>query len=271
MSAVCYNLSYGFMPGITDLGEIQMFIDVINFGPALPKEKIYGKNAVVIDVLRCTSCIAAAFSNGAERVAVFERVEDASAYANLLGRGNTVLGGERRGLPISGFDVGNSPLEYTEERVRGRTCVMSTSNGAKCLTGICGASDIFTSALINHHAVFSALSGMAEDLTVICSGTAGNTSADDVIAAGALVSDFYIHVSGCEFSDSALIAMNLYDAWKRGQFDLSATKHCKYLMSLGEGYRNDVLYCMTENTCRAVPLCSGPTEDGRGIILINSR
>lgn len=248
-----------------------MLVDVIDFRPDLPLEKTLGKNVAVIDVLRCTSCIAAAFSNGAERVVVFEGVEEARAYAASLGREKTVLGGERKGLPLEGFDVGNSPLEYTKERVLGRICVMSTSNGSKCLTGIKGAVRIFASSLINHLSVFSALLDAAGDVTVICSGTGGNTSADDVIAAGALVSDFYNRACGCEFTDSALIAKSIYDDWKQGRFDLTATKHCKYLMSLGEAYRNDILFCMTENTCPVVPLCCGITEDGRGRILINNR
>lgn len=247
-----------------------MLIDVIDFRPDLPPEKTSGKIVAVIDVLRCTSCIASAFRNGAERVVVFEGVQEARDFASALGRENVVLGGERKGLKLDGFDVGNSPLEYTRERVEGRTCVMSTSNGSKCLTGIRGAVKLFASSLINHLSVFSALLDAAGDVTIVCSGTAGNTSADDVIAAGALVSDFYNHASGCEFTDSALIAKSIYDSWRLGSFDLTAMGHCKYLMSLGEAYRDDVRYCMTENICRAVPLCCGKTEDGRGLILINS-
>jgi len=110
-----------------------MTLDVF-FAPAgLATQEVAGRPVFVVDVLRATTVICAALSRGARAVVPVATVEEASRLAQTLGPDAAVLVGERHGEPIEGFDLGNSPIEVTEQRVRGKTLVMTTTNGTGAL------------------------------------------------------------------------------------------------------------------------------------------
>lgn len=241
-----------------------MKVDVVNFSNNIPDEKMNGSVVLLIDVLRCTSCIVTALANGASSVVVFAGVDEARNYAERLGRANCVLGGERHALPIEGYDVGNSPLQYDVNTVSGKTAIMSTTNGAKAISGIMGAYRTLIAAHINHFAAAREAVSLGRDILIICSGTNGEVSADDVVTAGAIVSDIASLAIDVAPTDSAIISMEMYKQFSKGEFDLKSTLHCKRLMSLGENYRADVEYCFRENITDLVPCCVGKTDDGLG-------
>ncbi|MGI9178775.1 MAG: 2-phosphosulfolactate phosphatase, partial [Pirellulales bacterium] len=98
--------------------------------------------------------------------------------------------GERRGIRIPGFDLGNSPLEYTAARVSGRTVVITTTNGTAALHAARGAREILVGAIVNRAAVAAAVRRLAADsaeVHLVCAGTDGLLSAEDVLAAGAIL------------------------------------------------------------------------------------
>src|SRR3989304_5956874 len=95
----------------------------------LPSYDLSGEVAVVIDSLRATTTMVHALASGASEVLFFEQIEEAKAAAARLGKEKSVLAGEREGLPIEGFDIGNSPLECTPEIVKGKTLILTTTNG----------------------------------------------------------------------------------------------------------------------------------------------
>src|SRR5262245_49465763 len=99
----------------------------------LPSEvgerELEGSAVAVIDVLRATSTICQALASGAREVVPFVQISEALAAAEKVGRANVVLGGERKGLLIDGFDLGNSPAEYSASRVQGRPVYITTTNG----------------------------------------------------------------------------------------------------------------------------------------------
>jgi 2-phosphosulfolactate phosphatase len=150
-----------------------------------PAELAHGA-AIVIDLLRASTTICHALAAGAECVMPFVEIEETLAAANKLGRNNVLLGGERGGLLINGFDLGNSPAEYTPHVVRGRRILFTTTNGARALHHARQARHIYVGAAVNCRAVAAKFRGQ-NDIHILCAGTAGEITREDILAAGALV------------------------------------------------------------------------------------
>lgn len=145
-----------------------------------------GRTVVVLDVLRATSVIVAALAAGARAIYPVGSVEEALRLANTLGRGDVVLCGERRCLPIEGFDLGNSPVEFTPERVAGKTLVMSTTNGTLAILASQGAARVLVGSLLNLSAVAEELARSAAEPVFICAGRERHFALDDAVAVGAV-------------------------------------------------------------------------------------
>ena len=145
-----------------------------------------GKAVVVIDVLRANTSIAYARANGAEKLIPTASIEAATRLATSLDRATTLLCGEREGRPISGFDLGNSPLEFTNETVAGKTLIMTTTNGTETIARLDGAREIVVCSLVNVSAVARYLREESE-LSIACSGKLGAFSLEDAVCAGSLI------------------------------------------------------------------------------------
>lgn len=148
--------------------------------------EVEGSTAVVIDVLRATSTIVEALAAGARAVYPTISSEEAIRLANSLGRDDTLLCGERKGLKVEGFDLGNSPAEFTAERVRGKRLVMSTTNGTRAFLAVEDADRVIAASLLNLSAAARAVSG-AERLVLVCSGRENRFSLEDALCAGMIL------------------------------------------------------------------------------------
>jgi 2-phosphosulfolactate phosphatase len=166
-------------------------------------EEMAGGTVVVVDVLRAATTICHALAAGATEVIPFVEVEEALAAAASLAE-NVVLGGEREGLPIDGFDRGNSPGEYNSESVGGKTLVFTTSNGTRALHHARLAERVLLGAFVNATAVVGQLLGK-EQIHILCSGTNGQYSEDDVLLAGLLVERLE-RMGGLNYSQNAQAA-----------------------------------------------------------------
>jgi 2-phosphosulfolactate phosphatase len=167
-----------------------------------------GRGCVVIDVLRATTTIVAAVAAGARRVVPFLSVEAALEARRVAAREACVLAGERGGWPIDGFDLGNSPAEYTSATVGGRTVLLTTTNGTKALLHARSAGQVIIGAFVNLSAVCTA----AADLThvdLLCAGTDGQITREDVLFAGAVVARL-TESPEWQPNDAAVVAR---DAW----------------------------------------------------------
>jgi 2-phosphosulfolactate phosphatase len=148
-----------------------------------------GGIAVVIDVLRASTTIVTALAHGAARVRPVLTVEEARALAAGAG---VLLGGERGGLKIDGFDLGNSPREYSRDRVGGRSIVITTTNGTAALAACREAHAVLVGAVVNAAAVAAAVRRLATtssttDVHLVCAGTDGSPSGEDLLGAGAIL------------------------------------------------------------------------------------
>jgi 2-phosphosulfolactate phosphatase len=157
----------------------------------LPKlttpEELAGGGVVVIDVLRATTTIACALEAGARQVIPCLEVADAQKAEANLPLQSCVLGGEREGLRIPGFHLGNSPAEYTPESVGGKTLVFTTTNGTKAMQHCRLAELVLLGAFVNFLAVARELSIRREPIHLLCAGTGGEVTREDAALAGALV------------------------------------------------------------------------------------
>lgn len=158
-----------------------------------------GGIAVVIDVLRASTTIITALAHGAVRVRPVLTVEEARAEAAA---GGGLLGGERGGRRLEGFDLGNSPLEYGRDRVGGRPIVITTTNGTAALHACAGAAEVLIGAIVNRSAVAAAAHALATkhggcDIHLVCAGTEGAVTEEDLLAAGAIL-DAAVLRHGCK-------------------------------------------------------------------------
>jgi 2-phosphosulfolactate phosphatase len=146
-----------------------------------PEESAAAPTGVVIDVIRATSTICQALASGYERVLCAAEVEEALSLAN--GDGSVTLGGERLGVRIDGFDLGNSPREYLEPR--SPVLGMSTTNGTRAIVTAAARCDrVLVASLMNLNAVVGAAQGAGEDVAVFCAGVKGAFALDDAYVAG---------------------------------------------------------------------------------------
>jgi 2-phosphosulfolactate phosphatase len=157
---------------------------------ALPRyadpNEILGSTAIVIDVLRAATTIAYALEAGAHAVVPCLEVADALALADKFDPDEIVLGGEREGSAIEGFQLGNSPEEYTSDQVGGKTILFTTTNGTRAMLHARKADNVFIAAFVNAASVVEKLLDR-ENICILCAGTDGKFSEDDVLLAGMLV------------------------------------------------------------------------------------
>lgn len=148
-------------------------------------EALRGATVVVIDVLRATTTITHALAAGARDVIPFEQVEQIHARAIEFDREQIVLGGERLGVKIDLFDLGNSPAEYTSESVGGKSVLFTTTNGTQALARCRQAYQVLIGGHVNLSAVCRALAGTL-NVHLVCAGTRGEVTREDILAAGAI-------------------------------------------------------------------------------------
>ena len=178
--------------------------------PELAPCCLNGSVAVVIDVLRSTTTIVHALAAGCKAVRPCLEVDEARALAGEMRAGRVILAGERDGQPLPGFDLGNSPGEFTAKACKGCTLVLTTSNGSRALLKAAEAERVLVAAFVNYSAVCEQLRLDERPLHIICSGTEGEISLEDTILAGAII-DFLSEAGEVSLNDSARLAWDCYE------------------------------------------------------------
>ena len=207
--------------------------------------------AIVIDVLRATSVIAQAIASGARVIYPAGTTEEAVRLGQNLDRSRLILCGERGSLRIEGFDLGNSPLEFTPDAVADRTLVMTTTNGTPALVAASAARRTLAASFLNLGAVAKELAG-ADAVTIICAGREGHFALEDAVCAGMLVERVTEAGGTHSLNDGASAALALA---KRFGADLDAmmrdTAAGRQLIDLGHDH--DVVYCAGVDQLDVVP------------------
>jgi 2-phosphosulfolactate phosphatase len=174
--------------------------------------RLEGSTVVVIDVLRATSTICTALAAGAREVIPFLEIDDALAAARAADREDVVLGGERHGGRIPGFDVGNSPSEYNPEIVSGKRVLITTTNGTRAMYRARLSRRVVIGAFVNLSAVSASLSSESH-IDILCAGTDSHETREDILAAGAIIWTLYKSGGdGWDLTNAARIARGEWEA-----------------------------------------------------------
>jgi 2-phosphosulfolactate phosphatase len=230
-------------------------VDVV-FGPSLSASEVSGRVVAVIDVLRASTSIAAALANGARAVIPLESPDDVMTRAKALERSDVRLAGERKMLAIPGFDLGNSPLEFTRSAVEGRTVLMTTTNGTAAIASVQGARDVVIASYVNYTAVLTmlrtALRG-GTDITIVCAGRERQFSLEDAGCAGRYVSNVAKRLSGIELNDAANASAMIDKKYGDQIVKLfEASEHGRSLRDAGFG--DDLVACAAVDSYPVIPL-----------------
>lgn len=208
---------------------------------------------VVLDVLRATSTIVEALANGARAVVPVATADDAGRIAQGIGRDSVVLCGERKGLPIEGFDLGNSPLEFGADAVADLTLVMTTTNGTRAFLAVGGAQgEILAGSFLNLAAVVSRLAADDAPAALVCAGREGRFSLEDALCAGAIVRGLEEAGAEVEGNDGAIAAGSLATRHlSKLPEALAGTAAGRRLAEIGRA--EDVVFCATVDRTDVVP------------------
>ena len=235
---------------------------------ALKNRDLSKTTCVVFDILRATTTMITALANGAREI--IPVAEIAEALAVRAQRRDVLLAGERDGLRIRAaqtgsvdFDLGNSPREFTAAVVRGKTIVITTTNGTRALRACAPARTIWIASFLNLGAVAARIErDHPVNLLLVCSGTVEHASLEDTLAAGALVDLIgQVYATG-QVADSATMARQIFQPWRN---DLPGA-----MQQAGNGRKllanpelsGDVQFCVQRDT---VNLLAALQPDGRVI------
>lgn len=238
-----------------------MDVDVFLTAAAVREADVRGRTAVMIDVLRASSTIATALSNGARAVLPVKDQAQARRLASTFDAGSFLLCGERDAKKIEGYDLGNSPYEYAEAVVAGRTVILTTTNGTVALARAQAATHLITGCFLNASRAVDFIREAGLDVAIVCAGWRGRASLEDTLCAGMLLDRLWNGDMPAAASDSAHIAFTQYRSseGRLGQA-LSMCRAAQMLRALDAAA--DIDYCLRVDALPVLPY----RQDGRLVL-----
>jgi len=231
-----------------------MNIDLAFSPDELEKKDLEGKAVVVIDALRATSTMIVALQNGCAAFIPVATAEEARELAEK--NPGFLLAGERRAMPLEGFDLGNSPRDYRPERVKGKVIVMTTTNGTRALVASQKGAEVFIGAFLNLKALTQRLIESGRDLLIACAGEKGLFCLEDTLCGGALVERLEKTGIPVFKSDAANAAKVLYEQGEGSIYEILRT--CEWGQYLeGVGLGKDIRICAQVDSSNVVPVYRG--------------
>ncbi len=210
------------------------------------QHQLGGKVVVVVDIFRATSCIVTGLASGVTAIRPMEEVE----ACKKLGEQGYLTAGERGGIKVPEFDMGNSPFEYQSENVKGKKVAISTTNGSQAIVKSQEAEDIIIGAFLNLEAVSEYILQAKKDVVIHCAGWKGTVNLEDTLFAGALIDECAEEMN--PRGDSALLAHQLYIGNHENLFGIAKQSgHAERLA--GFGIEKDLEFCMTVDEYSVVP------------------
>ncbi|MCK4547350.1 MAG: 2-phosphosulfolactate phosphatase [Candidatus Eisenbacteria sp.] len=213
-----------------------------------------GLTVAVVDVLRASTTIAYAIDAGADRIIPVASIEAATTLAMKLGEEDVLLCGEREGKRIDGFHLGNSPQEYSQADISGKTLVLTTTNGTKAISMCEAVKEVVVASLVNVSAVVEYLLAAKNRIVLVCAGKFGRFSMEDALCAGMIVARLRdSRDNNLDLGDSAGAAEILYRA---NSIDpLALLRDCEHGQYLGSlGFEEDLQVCAKVDALSVVPV-----------------
>jgi len=209
---------------------------------------------VCIDVLRATTAMCAAMDNGVDKIIPVSTLEEAIEYRKK----GYIVAAERKGQIVEGFELGNSPLRYLDGEFKGKTIVITTTNGTKAIHTSRKAQTVVIGALTNLDVLSEWLIKQERNVMLLGSGWKNTFCLEDTICAGAFVDNLLASGKFESDFDSSIAAKYLYRSAKENIFGfLKASSHRRRLRKLN--LNEDIKYCLTPNQTNVIPILKGDT------------
>jgi 2-phosphosulfolactate phosphatase len=235
----------------------EMKLDVLLTPGELVPGEIAGRTVVALDVLRATTSIVEALAAGARTLYPVATIEEAIGLARTLGRDEVLLAGERKALPIEGFDLGNSPDEFTAERVGGKLVVMSTTNGTLALTAAAASERVIVGAWTNFQAVVDELARTRAEPVFLCAGRERAFGLEDAVCAGQMAAALMKALPDAEWelNDGAVAALALAEEFPDPAKLFPHTAAGRAIVEAGLG--DDLAFCARTDLRDVLPVLEG--------------
>lgn len=218
----------------------------------LPYYDLTNTIAVVVDIFRASSSMCYGLANGAKAIIPVAEIAECRTYE---GKEGYLLAAERNGEVVEGFDFGNSPFSYTEDKVKGKTVVLTTTNGTRAIQQCSAAAVVAVGSFLNITALSNWLKSQNSHVLLVCAGWKNHASMEDTLFGGAVVSR--LHTTGdWELDDSAHISETIYLESKNNLGTYTAkSSHAKRMQRLD--ISQDVAFCLQEDQVSVIPVMHG--------------
>jgi 2-phosphosulfolactate phosphatase len=214
--------------------------------------KEYNEIVVVIDVLRATTAICTAFDHGVESIIPVGTLE----LAREMKEKGHIVAAERNGEVVTGFDRGNSPFGFMDEEIKGKTVVLTTTNGTKTIEVAKDAGTLVIGSLVNLDVISEWLIAQDKNVLLLCSGWRDKLNLEDTVCAGAIAEQLLDSRKFQSVEDSTIMAKYLYQSAKENYLGfLKASSHRRRLKKLN--MNADIKYCLTPNQSTSIPVLKG--------------
>lgn len=232
-------------------------LDVILLPEELKNKDISDCLVVVIDVLRASSTIITALASGARAVIPVYQPDEARNRSKNYQPDEVLLCGERNGKKISDFELGNSPTEYTNNKINGKTILLTTTNGIRTIELAQKAKKIAIGCFLNIQAIVQYCKDFSGKVLLVCAGDRGNTSLEDTVCAGMIIklSNKNFQQNNYQYDDS-FIAYNTYCRFKENLLEMTY-KSVWGRRLIKMGFKKDLIYCTQTNIYNHVPIIKG--------------
>ena len=229
-----------------------MRLDVALLPERLDHDAVPASTVLVVDVLRASTTMIAALGSGCAGIVPVADAVEARRRGDAMGAA-ALVAGERKGRMVEGFDLGNSPLDVTSERVGGKTLIFTTSNGTQALLAVRTAASVGIAGLVNLSAAVAWAHAGGRDVTVLCAGDRGHVSLEDSVCAGLLIDGLLRHEPGAVLSGAARDVLELGRGYGKAVGRLAHdSSWARHLALAGGGA--DVAACLALDTTTLVPV-----------------
>jgi len=231
--------------------EKKLIVDVCLSPQLYPAYEREDTIVVIIDVLRATSAMCTAFEYGVEKMIPVASLEEALEYKKQ----GFLVGAERNGIAIEGCDFGNSPYSYMTDTIKGKTIVISTTNGTQAIEAARNAYKVVVGAFTNISALTNWLEKQNKNVLLLCSGWKNRMNLEDSVFAGALT-ERLLNTNLFQTGDAALASLFLYQQTQISQVKFfHSSSHSKRLAAMG--LKKDIKYCFSLDKTSIIPVLEG--------------
>jgi len=232
-------------------------IDLFLCQSEIQRSQLTNRLVVIIDVLRASTSMITALANGCRRIVPVSEIDQAKKLAQDLSPELVLLCGERNEMIISGFDLSNSPLEYTADKVKDRTIIFTSSNGSKLFDYVQSAHKTIVAGFVNVTAVAKFIVESELDVAILCAGKNGQFGLEDAVCGGMIVDRIVeSKKEPLALTDGAIAAQTIYQFYAQNIFEmLYQASHGKRLIEIGQ--EQDLVECSKIDSMETIPILNG--------------